>query len=334
MDAELFVGADAEKVVVSTRPLRVRSGLVRRERSGSLVEFVCRPPDGRGLDERITVVSRIALPLIFVSAVLCALGVSWLLAVGGCAGVIAAVWRRQARAAQPAAFAVPREEAVTWKEAGSRKSAESRKSAGSWKSAGPREEAGTRKEAGPWEEAGTREGVGAREEAWVLWTVPERGAFYDALDTARRIRKTWPALGGMIDPVLADRALTGALAELAEVLERRQELRRLRADLAGVQGADIPADSPARRAADIQRDRAEQAWREAGDDANRILRAVDAAARAGESFIRERQVAAVARHAERTLARVTGAGNVAGNGPELADRTEAVIAAYRELDMK
>ncbi|MDR6322847.1 hypothetical protein [Actinoplanes couchii] len=167
-----------------------------------------------------------------------------------------------------------------------------------------------------------------------MWTVPERGAFYDALDTARRIRKTWPALGGMIDPVLADRALTGALAELAEVLERRQELRRLRADLAGVQGADIPADSPARRAADIQRDRAEQAWREAGDDANRILRAVDAAARAGESFIRERQVAAVARHAERTLARVTGAGNVAGNGPELADRTEAVIAAYRELDMK
>ncbi|SDT65671.1 hypothetical protein [Actinoplanes derwentensis] len=278
MGAELFVGADAEKVVVSSYPLRVRSGVVRRERTGSLVEFVCRPPSGRGRDERIVFASRVALPLLVVAAVLSAFGVSWWLAAAGCAGVVAAVWRRQARGAQQAAFAVPRD-------------GESR----------------------------------------VLWTVPERAAFYDALDAAQRVRATWPALGAMIDPVLAERSLTRALGEFAEVLERRQELRRLRADLAGVRDADIPVDSPARRAADVQRERAESAWREAGDAAQRILRSVDTAARAGESFIRERQVAATARHAERTLARVTGVGTLAESGPELADRTEAVIAAYRDL---
>lgn len=294
MGAELFIGADAEKVVVSSYPLRVRSGVVRRERTGSLVEFVCRPPSGRGRDERITSVSRLALGLIFAAAVLSAAGVGWWLAAAGCAGVVTVVWRRQARAAQVAAFAVPRD--------------------------------GGRAENGDKDKAAAGYGV-----ARVLWTVPERAAFYDALESARRVRATWPALGGMIDPVTADRALTRALAELAEVLEQRQELRRLRADLAGVRDAGIPADSPARLAADVQRGRADEAWRVAGETANRILGSIDVAARAGEGFIRERQVAATARHAERTLARVTGAGTVAGSGPELADRTEAVIAAYRDL---
>lgn len=278
MTTELHVGADGEKVVVSSRRLRVRSGRVRLERGGSLVESVPVAPTGRGRDERVTSVCRAGLAMMFAAVVLSAAGVSWWLAAGGCAVAIGAVWRRQARAAQQAVFAVPRD-------------GESR----------------------------------------VLWTVPERAAFLDALDSAERVRRTWPALTGMIDPVLADRSLTRALGELADVLGQRQELRRLREDLAGVRDADIPGDSPARRAADVQRERAEQAWREAGDAAGRILRGIDAAARAGESFIRERQVAATARHAERTLARVTGAGTVADSGPELADRTEAVISAYREL---
>ncbi|MEV0899288.1 hypothetical protein [Actinoplanes sp. NPDC049802] len=168
-------------------------------------------------------------------------------------------------------------------------------------------------------------------ESRVLWAAPERAAFQGALETSRRVRRTWPSLGEMIDPVAADRSLTRALGELGEVLARRQELRRLREELVAVRDADIPADSPARRAADVQRRRTEQAWREAGDAANRILRGVDAAARAGEGFIRERQVAATARHAERTLARVAGVPAPAESGPDLADRTEAVIAAYRDL---
>jgi hypothetical protein len=227
---ELHAGIDAEKVVVSPYPIKARSGVARRERTGSLVESVPRPSSGRSREERVTFAARLALPLLFVSALLAAAGFSWWLAAGGSAALVALLWRRQARAAQPAIFAVPRD-------------AESR----------------------------------------VLWSVPERAAFAGAMDASRRVRQTWPALDGMIDPVLADRSLTRALGELADVLGRRQELRRVRADLAGVRNADIPADSPARLAADSARERADEAWREAGDTANRILGSIDAAARAGDA---------------------------------------------------
>ncbi|MEV6345949.1 hypothetical protein [Actinoplanes sp. NPDC051851] len=164
----------------------------------------------------------------------------------------------------------------------------------------------------------------------VLWTEPERAAFGRALAASHRVRRTWPALAGMIDPVEADRSLTRSLDELATVLARRQELRRLRGSLDAVRGADIPADSPARIAADLQRERADELWHETGAAANRIIAAIDAAARAGEGFARELRVAATARHAERTLARVAGVPAVE-SGPELADRTAIVISAYRDL---
>ncbi|MEU4623118.1 hypothetical protein AB0G04_24485 [Actinoplanes sp. NPDC023801] len=278
MGTELHAGIDAGKVVVSPYPIKARRGNVRRERTGTLIEVVPRTPSGRGREERVTFAARLALPLLFVSAVLAAAGFNWWLAAGGSVALVAAVWRRQARAAQETVFAMPRDD-----------------------------------------------------ESRVLWSVPERAAFAGALDASRRVRRTWPALNGMIDPVLADGSLTRALGELADVLARRQELRRLRADLAGVRDADIPGDSPARLAADAARERADAAWREAGHTANRILGSIDAAARAGESFIRERQVAATARHAERTLARVAGVPAIAESGPDLAGRTEAVIAAYRDL---
>jgi hypothetical protein len=275
---ELHVGVDAEKVVVSPYPIKARSGTARRERTGTLIEILPRTPSGRSREERVTFAARLALPLIFASAVLGASGANWWLVFGASLALVAAVWRRQARAAQETVFAIPRE-------------GESR----------------------------------------VLWSVPERAAFAGALDASRRVRRTWPALDGMIDPELADLSLTRALGELADVLGRRQELRRLRSDLAGVRDADIPGDSPAKLAADAARERADVAWREAGDTANRILGSIDTAARAGESFIRERQVAATARHAERTLARVAGVPALAESGPDLAGRTEAVIAAYRDL---
>ncbi|WP_127547260.1 hypothetical protein [Actinoplanes sp. OR16] len=281
---ELHVGVDSEKTVVSAYPLRSRSGRIRRTRVGTLVETSPCAPSGRTLEQRVVFAARVALPLLFVSAVAAAFGFSWWLAAAGSAGLVGYVWRRQARAAQIAAFAVPRDEALP-----------------------------------------------QAERARVLWTAAERTAFDGALASSRRVRATWPALAGMVDPVLADRSLTRALDELATVLGRRQELRRLRADLSGVEVADIPVDSPARAAVIEQAERADALWRETGAAADRILASIETAARAGESFLRERQVAATARYAERTLARVTGTPAAAESGPELADRTEAVIAAYRDL---
>ncbi|WP_436522410.1 hypothetical protein [Actinoplanes sp. HUAS TT8] len=277
MSTDLHIGADAEKVVVAARTVRTRTGRARYRRTGSIVAAVPRPPSGRGREVRLASASRLALGLLFASAVLTATGLAWWFPIVLSAGLLAWSWRRQARAAQPAAFVAPRDA-----------------------------------------------------EARVLWTEPEREAFARALDASHRVRRTWPALGEMVDPGQADRSLTRALDELATLLERRQELRRVRAGLESTHDADIPADSPARLAADTQWDRADELWRETGAAANRILRAVDAAARAGESFIREQQVAATARHAERALARVGGV-PAAESGPELADRTQAVITAYRDL---
>lgn len=278
MGTELHIGLDHEKTVVSAYPLKARSGRLRRTRTGTLIEAVPRPPSGRSREERVTSAARLALPLVLISAVLSVFGMSWWLAAAGSVALVALFWRGQARAAQPAALAVPRDS-----------------------------------------------------HSRVLWTAPERAAFEGALVASRRVRRTWPALAGMIDPQAADWSLTEALDELAEVLGRRQELRRLRRELTAVRDADIPADSPARSAVEAQSERAEELGREADAAVDRILRSIDAAARAGESFIRERQVAATARYAERTLARVTGAPTVTDSGPELADRTEAVIAAYRDL---
>lgn len=279
MHTDLYIGADEEKVVVSAQPVRTRTGRARNRRTGSMIEAVPRPESGRGREVRTAFAGRLALGLLLASAIVAATGLTWWFPAAVSAGALAWTWRRQARAAQPAAFAVPRDD-----------------------------------------------------ESRVLWTEPERAAFARALASSHRVRKTWPALGGMVDQRLADHSLTRALDDLATLLARRQELRRVRAGLESTHDADIPADSPARLAADTQWERADELWRESGAAANRILRAIDAAARAGESFIREQQVAATARHAERALARVGGA-PAADSGPELADRTRAVIDAYRELNL-
>jgi hypothetical protein len=134
----------------------------------------------------------------------------------------------------------------------------------------------------------------------------------------------------MIDPELADRSLTRALDDLAVLLVRRQELRRLRAEIEGVRRQDVPADSPAVLALAAQRDRADELWLETGEQANRILRSLDRTAQAGEAFLHEHRIGEAARQAEIVLAGLTEE-PVAETGPELADRTAAVITAYREL---
>jgi hypothetical protein len=169
------------------------------------------------------------------------------------------------------------------------------------------------------------------DQAKVLWAPEERAAFDRAVVVSRRIRRTWPSLPDMIDPVVADRALTLALDDLATLMSRRQEVRRLRAELSEVRRHDVPADSPAVAALATQRVRVEQLWQETGEQANRILRSINAAALAGETFLREQRIGATARAAEAVLAELTVGAPPAENGPELADRTEAVITAYREL---
>ena len=87
------------------------------------------------------------------------------------------------------------------------------------------------------------------------------------------------------------------------------------------------------RRAVLERERADQLWRETGEQVNRILRSLDRTALAGEAFVRENQIAETARQAGIVLAGLTSeqVPPAAEAGPELADRTAAVITAYREL---
>jgi len=165
----------------------------------------------------------------------------------------------------------------------------------------------------------------------VLWSPRERAAFERAVRTARRIRRTWPGLAAMVDPAAADHSLTHALDDLATVLVRRQEIRRLRAELAAVRHEGVPADSPAVRALAEQRDRIEVLWQETGEQADRLLRSLDTIALAGETFLHEQRIGATVRDAELVLAGLTAGAAPAESGPDLADRTAAVLSAYREL---
>jgi hypothetical protein len=168
----------------------------------------------------------------------------------------------------------------------------------------------------------------------VLYGRDERIAFERTFAVARRIQRTWPALREMIDPADAEPMLARALSDLAGVLARRQQLRRLRVELAEVRHADLPTDSPAVQALAAQRHRLETLWREAGEEANRHITSIGATAVAGENLIREQEISETAREAERAISHLSAsvpAGAPSGAGHELADRTQAVVGAYREL---
>ncbi|MEV6599258.1 hypothetical protein AB0M36_20745 [Actinoplanes sp. NPDC051346] len=170
------------------------------------------------------------------------------------------------------------------------------------------------------------------DDSFVLHAAEERAAYGRALEVARRVRGTWPELRRMIDPDEADRSLTAALRELAAIMNRRQQIRRLREELGAAALHNLPADSPAVQALAEQRLRVEGLWRSTASAANRILASINAAALAGEDLIREQRVGQTAREAELAISRLTLAGSApADSGPELAERTAAVISAYREL---
>lgn len=276
MRAELHIGIDARKTVVTQYAIKVGRGRATRRRGGSVTEMIPVPPSGASREDRITVLARLSFPLLFLSAFFAAAGVPWWIPAGASAALLTAIWRHQARAAQPTSFTP---------------------------------------------------GPGAT----VLWAPEERAAYDRAVVVSRRVRSTWPALTDMIDPVEADAALTRALHDLATLMSRRQDLRRLRADLSAVRRTDVPADSPAVLALDARRAEADRLWQESRDEANRILRAIDRAARTGEAFLRERAIGETARHAELVLAGLTAGSAPAETAPDLADRTEAVITAYRDL---
>ncbi|GIF20864.1 hypothetical protein BJ973_001229 [Actinoplanes tereljensis] len=163
-----------------------------------------------------------------------------------------------------------------------------------------------------------------REQHHVLVKKRDRKAFSDAIDVCQRASETWPSLGALIDVPRAERQLAQALFDLAGALERRQELRELHAELTEHDGAFELA---------AQTTRATVALSELDDEVTTRLAALEAVAVAGEELIRNQQITELAREADETLARLTSTGPAIETdaGSELAERTEAVLRAYREL---
>jgi hypothetical protein len=172
-----------------------------------------------------------------------------------------------------------------------------------------------------------------------LFRRPDREAYDEALGCARRFSEGWPALSTLIDPREARDTMARTLWDVAEVLAHRQAVFDFLTELAAYDVRGLPPDSPV-----LERIRAEE--RTARDGLPAIDAEVEshltnlrAMADSAEEFTRELEL----RERERAIGKAidsarrkldtTAAGRIvpATAGRELADRTAAVLAAYREL---
>lgn len=175
--------------------------------------------------------------------------------------------------------------------------------------------------------------VAGSDRSRLLFDVEERAVFERALDTTDRISATWPALGALVDTFDADILLGQALWDLSGVLVRRQQVRRVLTDLDRPEYADLPADSAAIREFTEHRDNARRLLAAADAEIVRREQSLFAAERAGRDFITEQELRRAVRDAARSLQGLEPAADepVPDSGGELAERTESVLAAYRQL---
>ncbi|WP_433056275.1 hypothetical protein [Dactylosporangium sp. CS-033363] len=157
----------------------------------------------------------------------------------------------------------------------------------------------------------------------------DRTEFEAAAANADRIRLTWPALERLASPADPTRTLERALWDLAQALAERGELRAADRDLRASVGDPIGAGSLFSAVTDRQ---AEIAQRLVAVDAEVRRRAGQLRRLAGlcQDFLDHRAAQSRAR------IRVTAAEALLGSlrsrpEPELVERTEVVLAAYREL---
>jgi hypothetical protein len=196
--------------------------------------------------------------------------------------------------------------------------------------------------------------VTAEAEGRELTTEAERAAFDRAMATADRVAATWPALDGLVDVPEAETLLAEALWEIAGVLARRQELTAVLAQLTRPDFAALsPADATAARL-QTQVRATKEALSAVEIDLARREASLRRAEEAGRGFIREREMREAIRAAERSLASTAdpaltstaadpALASAGGPTPaftarpapdpaaELAEQTQLVIAAYREL---
>ncbi|MEU7876494.1 hypothetical protein [Dactylosporangium sp. NPDC049140] len=159
----------------------------------------------------------------------------------------------------------------------------------------------------------------------------ERGAWHEARQSITRIRAAWPALGMMADPAHIGPALDQARWGLAVLLFRRAEVTRALKELDdAVRG--LAAQAPLRAEVAVRRVELGGRLEELSE---RIAERLGALRRLAEVSGEHAHQQYRAEQARRALRRARWADDGATDRPdviaEVAERTAAVLAAYREL---
>jgi hypothetical protein len=165
-----------------------------------------------------------------------------------------------------------------------------------------------------------------------------REVFDRALRSADRVSETWPSLAELVRVADAEAMLSEALWELAGVLVKAEEVHTVLVELSRPEFAQRSRSDETAREVEEHRQATRAALVTLNEEIARRVAGIERAEAAGWSFIREKEMRRAIHAAEESLrtVRPEDSGVVAGAarvdaGAELAEHTQSVVEAYREL---
>jgi hypothetical protein len=165
-----------------------------------------------------------------------------------------------------------------------------------------------------------------------------REVFDLSLQSADRVSQTWPSLAELIRVADAEAMLSEALWELAGVLVKAEEVHTILVELSRPEFAQRSHSDETAREVEEHRRATRAALVTLNEEIARRVAGIERAEAAGWSFIREKEMRRAIHAAEESLrgVRAEDSGVVAGTaradpGAELAEHTQSVVEAYREL---
>jgi hypothetical protein len=168
-----------------------------------------------------------------------------------------------------------------------------------------------------------------------------REVFDRALQSADRVSETWPSLAELIRVADAEAMLSEALWELAGVLVKAEQVHTVLVELSRPEFAQRSRSDETAREVEEHRQATRAALVTLNEEIARRVAGIERAEAAGWSFIREKEMRRAIDAAEESLrnVRVEDTGVVTGTaradaGAELAERTQSVVEAYRELTVR
>jgi hypothetical protein len=166
-----------------------------------------------------------------------------------------------------------------------------------------------------------------------------REVFAKALESADRISETWPSLESLVPAADAEAMLAGALWDLAGVLVKAERLHKVLVELSRPEFAQRSAWDDTAREVEQHRRVTRAALVELNEEVARRVTSIRKAEEAGEAFIREKEMRRVIHDAEESLRRIRDEAGAAfalpepaDAGADLAEHTQSVLDAYRELN--